>query len=153
MRFWILFLLAGTGTAQWQPLESGMLAAHNAARARVGVAPLAWSSRLARVAQEWANHLLAHHQFAHSPHPVYGENLFSIRNGSASVEEVFQAWAEESKDYDYRHNRCRGACGHYTQIVWGSTMEVGCAVARGGDREVWVCDYDPPGNWVGMRPY
>jgi len=26
-------------------------------------------------------------------------------------------------------------------------------VARGAGREVWVCNYDPPGNWIGKRPY
>jgi pathogenesis-related protein 1 len=66
---------------------------------------------------------------------------------------VVNAWAAESRNYDYRSNCCRGVCGHYTQIVWAGTQEVGCAVARGGRREVWVCNYDPPGNWAGKRPY
>jgi pathogenesis-related protein 1 len=44
-------------------------------------------------------------------------------------------------------------CGHYTQIVWRNTKAVGCAVGGKGAREVWVCDYDPPGNYVGQRPY
>jgi pathogenesis-related protein 1 len=30
---------------------------------------------------------------------------------------------------------------------------VGCGVARSGRTEVWVCNYDPPGNYVGERPY
>jgi PadR family transcriptional regulator len=48
---------------------------------------------------------------------------------------------------------CRGVCGHYTQIVWSNTREVGCGVARDSNREVWVCNYNPPGNWIGERPY
>jgi hypothetical protein len=44
-------------------------------------------------------------------------------------------------------------CGHYTQIVWRNTKSVGCAVARGKGVEVWVCNYDPPGNYAGQRPY
>jgi len=44
-------------------------------------------------------------------------------------------------------------CGHYTQIVWRDTKQVGCGVARDNRREIWVCNYDPPGNWVGHRPY
>ena len=134
-------------------LARDMLAVHDAVRARVGVAPLAWSDRLAARAQDWADTLLARNQFVHRPNSVYGENLFEITGEAASSAEVVNAWAAESPNYDCRSNRCRGVCGHYTQIVWAGTQEVGCAVARGGRREVWVCNYDPPGNWAGQRPY
>lgn len=161
---WVLVLLVGTGGPQWHhiggerpnsppALQRDMLAAHNAVRARVRMAPLTWSDRLAARSQDWADTLLARKQFAHRPNSTYGENLFEITGATATAEQVVNAWAAESQNYDYRSNRCRGVCGHYTQIVWGSTKEVGCAVARGGGREVWVCDYDPPGNWVGQRPY
>jgi pathogenesis-related protein 1 len=156
----LLIVLAGSGSAQWHHFGEGslprdMLAAHDAVRARVGVAPLAWSDRLAARAQDWADTLLARRQFVHRPNSAYGENLFEITgaNATASAEQVVNAWAAEARDYDYGSNRCRGVCGHYTQIVWGDTREVGCAVARGGAREVWVCDYDPPGNRAGKRPY
>jgi pathogenesis-related protein 1 len=157
--FWLLLVFAGTGGAQGRPavapssLARDMLAVHGVVRERVGVAPLAWSDRLAARAQDWAGTLLARQQFAHRPNSTYGENLFEITGAAASSAQVVNAWAAESRNYDYRSNRCRGVCGHYTQIVWGGTKEVGCAVARGEGREVWVCDYDPPGNWAGQRPY
>ena len=163
--FWLLIVLAGTSGAPWQRFDEprppvapssmarDMLAAHNAVRARVGVAPLAWSSRLAASSQDWASTLLARRKFAHRPHSTYGENLFEIRGAVSSPAQVVDAWASESRNYNHRSNKCRGVCGHYTQVIWGSTKEVGCAVARGGGREVWVCDYSPPGNWVGERPY
>jgi pathogenesis-related protein 1 len=149
--FLMLIVLAGTGGAE-EP-QRDMLAAHNAVRARLGIAPLAWSNRLAERSQNWADTLLARRQFVHRPNSSYGENLFEIRGATASPEQVVSAWAGESRNYDYKSNKCRGVCGHYTQIVWRDTKEVGCGVARGGGREVWVCDYDPPGNWVGKRPY
>jgi len=127
--------------------------AHNVVRSRVGTAPLAWSDRLAGVAQEWANRLMANGQFAHSHNPNYGENLYEISGAAATPSLVVKAFADEVSDYDYRSNSCRGVCGHYTQVVWNDTKEVGCAVARGGRREVWVCEYYPPGNWVGRKPY
>jgi len=151
--FWLLIVLAGTGGAARSSLERDMLAVHSAVRARVGMAALAWSDRLAAHSQDWANTLLARRQFVHRANSPYGENLFEITGAAASSAQVVNAWAAESLNYDYRSNRCRGVCGHYTQIVWGDTREVGCAVARGGGREVWVCNYDPPGNWVGKRPY
>ena len=175
--------LAGTAVAQWRhfgedvasPETAGagapaailphvktpasmvreIIDAHNVVRSRVGTAPLTWSDRLASVAQDWANRLMANGQFAHSHNPNYGENLYEISGAAATPNQVIKAFSDEVSDYDYRSNTCRGrgVCGHYTQVVWNDTREVGCAVARGGRREVWVCEYYPPGNWVGRKPY
>lgn len=167
--FWFAIGLAPAGSAQWHyigqkqagdkqsaatsSLAREMLAAHNTVRAGVGIAPLTWSDRLTARAQEWANTLLARNQFVHTPNSPYGENLYEIAGATATPTQVVDAWAAESRNYDYGSNKCRRVCGHYTQIVWGETKEVGCAVARDSGREVWVCEYNPPGNWVGKRPY
>jgi pathogenesis-related protein 1 len=158
LELWLLFCLAGTGGAQRQTIDDSswateMLTAHNSVRAMKGIVPLAWSSHLAAYAQQWADTLAAHKRFGHRPKTTYGENLFEIMNATASPTAVVKAWADESRNYNYRTNHCHGDCGHYTQIVWAATREVGCGVARFGNREIWVCDYDPPGNWVGQRPY
>jgi pathogenesis-related protein 1 len=162
----LLVALAGTAAPQWRPLRDGrttsgnpsvfareMLAAHNEMRARVGVPGLAWSTQLAAHAQEWANTLLTRRQFFHRPNSAYGENLFEITGATASAAEVVDDWASESRNYNRRSNTCRGVCGHYTQIVWRQTRELGCAVAGDRKREVWVCNYNPPGNWTSQRPY
>ena len=130
-----------------------MLAAHNRVRSGVRVPPLVWSDRLASVAQEWANQLVAEGRLHHHPNPRYGENLYLVSGAQATPNEVVSAWAEERADYDYRTNTCHSRCGHYTQMVWRNTKAVGCAVAQSRDIEVWVCEYDPPGNYVGERPY
>ena len=162
---WILVVTAGTACAQWRhfgeerpastpsALSRNIVAAHNLVRAHVEAPPLVWSGRLAALAQDWANTLLARKQFFHRPNGTHGENLFEITGAAASPTQVVNEWAVESRNYNYNTNGCRGVCGHYTQIVWRDTKEVGCAVARGGGREIWVCNYDPPGNWVGKRPY
>lgn len=134
-------------------LARDMLAAHNKVREHVELRPLTWSDHLAAVAQEWANHLLDQGKFYHRPRPVYGENLFEISGSRARPAEVVAIWADEAGNYSYGSNACRGMCGHYTQLVWSSTREVGCAAAHDSTREVWVCNYNPPGNWVGERPY
>jgi uncharacterized protein YkwD len=130
-----------------------LLAPQNAVRATVGDPPLSWSNRLAAVAQGWADHLIATHQFAHRTGDPYGENLYAITGGIAAPDQVVAAWADEATGYDLRTNQCSGVCGHYTQIVWRSTRRVGCAVASDAMRQVWVCEYDPPGNVVGYRPF
>jgi uncharacterized protein YkwD len=131
-----------------------MLAAHNAVRTRAGVPPLTCSNELASVARQWAASLLHNGKFSHTPNSKYGENLFEVRGSKASPAEVVGEWAAEAKDYNPAKNTCRegAVCGHYTQLIWRRTKHVGCAVARGGGREFWVCNYDPPGNWVGQRP-
>jgi pathogenesis-related protein 1 len=152
-----VLVLSATGARvphELSPLALDMLAAHNAFRKHIGLRPLTWSDSLATVAQSWADTLLKRRQFYHRPQSGYGENLFEINGGSsAAPDDVVHDWVAESLDYDYAANRCYSVCGHYTQVVWRSTVEVGCAVARGGSREVWVCEYGPPGNVVGQRPY
>ncbi len=145
-------LLAATCFAQ-PSIESRMLAAHNSIRAPLKLHPLTWSEKLAGYALEWAETLLVEDKFFHRPKSGYGENLFAITGGGASPEQVVEAWAVESRDYDFRSNTCRAKCGHYTQLVWRDTRQVGCAVARNFRREVWVCNYAPRGNYVGERPY
>lgn len=143
-----------TGSAA-SPMSSAMVSLHNSVRSRVGVGPMTWSNELAGVAQQWANHLIANGQFAHSHNPNYGENLYEIQGAAATPNMVVKAWADEVSDYNYSTNACTGSkmCGHYTQMVWADTTQVGCATAKSGPREVWVCEYNPPGNWVGRRPY
>jgi uncharacterized protein YkwD len=129
-----------------------MLAAHNSYRAKVGSPPLAWSDKLAAQAEQWAAMLIKRGVFEHQ-HSQFGENLFEISGGYATPASVVGAWISEEANYNHETNSCTGRCGHYTQVVWRNTKLVGCGVARDAKREVWVCDYDPPGNIVGERPY
>jgi len=133
--------------------EIEMLDAHNLVRREVPVPPLVWSTKLAAVARERAGYLLSTGRFEHQKGPAYGENLFEARGAVASAARVVIAWASESANYDYRNNACRGTCGHYTQIVWRDTREVGCADGRLEGRQVVVCEYNPPGNRVGVKPW
>ncbi len=148
-----LLLWASAAAAQPSPIARPMLAAHNAVRAQIGLPPLVWSDQLAEVARDWGNRLIATHAFAHRPNNRYGENLYTISGAYGSPAQVVGVWADERRAYDLRGNRCSSMCGHYTQIVWRTTRAVGCAVVSVPGREVWVCNYDPPGNYVGERPY
>ncbi len=134
-------------------LESDILAQQNLVRAREGMPPLAWSGQLAEVARNWAATLLAKGLFMHSSDTRYGENLYEITGCTTTAEHVVSVWSVEAKNYNYQDNSCSGECGHYTQIVWRETRAVGCGVARGGGREIWACEYDPPGNFIGERPH
>jgi uncharacterized protein YkwD len=115
---------------------------------------LVWDEELAGVAQAWADACV----FEHSTNE-FGENLYA-GTGTPSIQDAVTAWAGEVADYDYDSNGCSGVCGHYTQIVWRDTARVGCAfadcetlVGAGFGGRYWVCNYDPPGNFVGEKPY
>jgi pathogenesis-related protein 1 len=149
---WILVAIGTAGAQPGNSIAREMLTVHNEVRARADLPPLQWSNALAAYSQKWADTLLARNQTAHNPHSAYGENIFVSGVGSTPSMAV-KEWASESRDYDYRTNACSTDCGHYTQIIWRRTVNVGCAVARGPRREVWVCSYDPPGNFLGQWPY
>jgi pathogenesis-related protein 1 len=153
---------SGGGSGDQEPPEmAGMTDAHNAARANVNppadpaIPPLSWSGALAGTAQGWADGCV----FEHSGGP-FGENLYAT-TGSATPTDVVGSWVEEVASYDYASNGCSGVCGHYTQVVWRSSAGLGCALANctdnspfgGGAWQLWVCNYDPPGNFIGERPY
>jgi pathogenesis-related protein 1 len=139
---------------------AGITAAHNEARCAAGadpaIPPLAWSSSLAAVAQAYADQLAAQGcDLVHSGGP-YGENLFA-GTGSYAGDFVVDAWMSEDTCFTYTTfpDCCSCTCGHLTQVLWRESTGLGCAVSScsGGSGEVWVCNYDPPGNYLGEMPY
>jgi uncharacterized protein YkwD len=136
---------------------NGIVAAHNEVRALHCAAPLAWSAEVAAVAQQWADHLRdSGCKFEHRPRNAYGENLFYIDPaGSGRPEAVTRNWYSEVRDYDYSKPGFSGETGHFTQVVWRASKRLGCGVAvcnsAGQSAEIWVCNYDPPGNSGGYR--
>jgi pathogenesis-related protein 1 len=141
---------------------AGMTEAHNAARAAVmpaatpEIPPLSWDGTVADYAQSWASGC----QFMHSG-GQYGENIYASTADTAPPD-VVAAWVAEDADYDYATNTCTNVCGHYTQVVWRDSVHLGCGVANcttgspfggSGSWQLYVCDYDPPGNFDGMKPY
>jgi pathogenesis-related protein 1 len=142
-------------------LMKGMVSQHNLWRTKVGVGPLEWSEELASYAQVWADQLAERGcEMQHRPRSgeftqKYGENIYWCSGMKATPQAVVDSWASELADFNTKKLECNKGkvCGHYTQVVWSSTREVGCAMARCGNQEIWVCNYNPPGNWVGQKPY
>lgn len=142
---------------------NGMTAAHNAARANVTppastpIPPLSWSGNLAAVAQAYAEKCVWEHSMGE-----YGENLYASAGQETTPGDVVTSWVSEVAEYDYSTNGCSGVCGHYTQVVWADSSKLGCGVANcttGSpfdgfpEWQIWVCNYDPPGNFNGEKPY
>ncbi len=102
----------------------------------------------------------------HSHTKDVGENLFwaspvMYSNGTSALQpvtatQVVDSWGAENKDYNYQSNTCKKGqiCGHYTQVVWRDTTQIGCGKAVCSDNsQVWVCQYSPAGNYIGKKPY
>lgn len=154
-------LLVG-GTAGRADFNSRLLAAHNVERANMGVAPLSWNEKLATDARVWAKELAASGRFEHSPDApgkeLEGENLWAGTPRAFSPEAMVHLWAAEKRDYRagvFPNNSKSGDVenvGHYTQLIWRSTQQVGCATAVGQNEEFLVCRYSRAGNIYGERP-
>ena len=142
-------------------LRRAMLDTHNAARSVVGAPPLEWNDTLAAGAARYAAVLADTERFEHSPEPrgpvPEGENLFMGSRGAYRYEEMAQRWVDERQEYNggpipnmSRTGRWQDV-GHYTQIIWRRTTQVGCAVASSRRDDYLVCRYTPPGNVVGRH--
>jgi len=140
-----------TPTAPGDPMAQAFVDAHNRRRAAHCAKPLTWSPELAKVAQAWANHLRdANCAFEHSGNNNYGENLAGGTVGALDPEATVAMWYDEVKLYKFPDGGFSMDTGHFTQVVWTDTTQVGCGVATCKSMDLIVCNYDPPGNWEGQ---
>jgi uncharacterized protein YkwD len=147
--------------------SAGLTAEHNYWRWRVGVAPLTWNATLAASSEARAQDCIWDHDPNRSPDAGFsyvGENIY-FSGGMASnsvVLNAVQLWAGERADYDYGDAIMQGGAtvGHYTQIVWDNSTDLGCGYAYcpsiqgiSGSGTIVVCRYGPGGNYLGQTPY
>lgn len=134
----------------------GMTLAHNEYRRQLGIPDLVWDENVAAYAQEWASQLKRKGCILQHRQPnKYGENIAGASGQQLTPKLVVKMWYTEVENYNYSNNSCKPGkvCGHYTQVVWKNSKRLGCGYAYCGNSEVWVCNYDPPGNYIGEKPY
>nr|XP_043905280.1 cysteine-rich venom protein-like [Solea senegalensis] len=137
---------------------------HNALRR--GVTPTAsdmlkmtWNNEAANNAQQWADGC----SMKHSPDSNRviatsgcGENLY-MSSSKDSWSDAIQDWYDEVKDWRYGQGSINGGViGHFTQVVWYRSNQVGCAMAycpNAKYKYFYVCHYCPPGNYQYTHPY
>lgn len=133
--------------------EDDIVRSHNTYRARHGAPALRWNASIASVAQQWAETNARENKMYHRPNNKYGENIYWMSGGRVSGTMAVDAWYSEVSQYNYGKPGFSGATGHFTQVVWKGSTEIGCGQARDARGGTYVvCNYNPPGNYSGRFP-
>jgi pathogenesis-related protein 1 len=170
--FFLIISLMATFSAGAQVVKTGSLVPpaealaaldyHNAMRAEVGSGPLRWSESLSVFAQAWADHLVSIScKIQHRPSTgewaqEYGENIFWGNGRYFDATEASKNWYSEKKDFVYGPITPSnyGRVGHYTQMMWRNTTDVGIGMAQcKSGAYIIVANYSPRGNYINEKPY
>jgi hypothetical protein len=137
-------------------LRRAVLSAHNQARSQFGVPAVSWNQELAAGALKHAQYMAATGIYGHDQTPgrrkKAGENLWRGQRGLFSYDVMVGVMVEEAQHFRpgaFPDNSRTGNwldVAHYTQIVWPTTTEVGCALASTATTDYFVCRYAPTGN-------
>ncbi|XP_006907375.1 peptidase inhibitor 16 [Pteropus alecto] len=142
-----------------------MVELHNLYRAQVSppaanMLRMRWDEELAAFAKAYAQECVWGHNKARGKR---GENLFAITDEGMDVPLAVEEWYLEHEHYNLSTATCDPGqmCGHYTQVVWAKTERIGCGShfcekLQGVEEtniHLLVCNYEPPGNVKGQRPY
>lgn len=146
------------------PFAMRILNVHNAERAAFGAQPLEWSPALAANARGHAEEMARTGRLAHASRAGRGDERENVNQGMIgwNTDRMMANWLRE------RTNFVPGAfpnvsrtgrwddVGHFSQIIWPTTEEVGCGLAAGNGFQWLVCRYSPGGNrdgkTVGVPP-
>ncbi|KAK3706764.1 hypothetical protein QZH41_004503 [Actinostola sp. cb2023] len=132
------------------------LDAHNNYRGKHNVPALTWSNELAREAQVWAKNIAKKNKLMHAKDRKSGEGENIFMSSGADFDEsgvnATDSWYSEVKNYDFKKGGHQPSTGHFTQVVWKSSAELGMARSKAKNGSVFVvARYKPGGNM--MREY
>ena len=123
---------------------------HNELRSLHNVPLLKWSSLLSREAKVWAEKLSKSGELCHASkaeRKYKGENICRMSSHYDAADAV-RVWYSEIKNYNYDLPGFSLDTGHFSQIVWRDTREVGVGTCKSPDGRLMymVARYNPPGN-------
>ncbi|XP_037025047.1 pathogenesis-related protein 1-like [Bradysia coprophila] len=152
----------GPPTTPKPPIDPRVVAVneHNYYRDIHGVPDVAsFSNDINNFAQEWADYLASTDQFYHSSGSGFGENLYKAWGGTNDKETIvanaIKSFYSEIQYYDWNNPGFSSQTGHFTQVVWKASIEIGVGIAtypdaNWGHRSVVSINYRPPGNYLGQ---
>lgn len=133
------------------------LKAHNDYRAQHGAPPLKINSGMNSYAQKWSNRCAKKAALQHRKNGKYGENIHFAYD-SQGIDRITGATAtkafyDEIARYNFSSGQFMQGTGHFTQVVWKGSKNMGIGVSFNpkNKNEVYaVFNYDPPGNVQGQ---
>jgi uncharacterized protein YkwD len=130
------------------------LAYHNELRAKHGCPPLKLNEKLCTIAQNYANELAAKNALQHSTNQYndepLGENLYYCSGFDVDPKTMTQSWYDEIQKYDFSSNNFIKGTGHFTQVIWKSTTDVGFGRSKSRSGAYYgVANYYKAGNFQG----
>jgi hypothetical protein len=140
--------------SQLGPTDRHILNVHNRERAAFGAQPLQWDMKLARDATTHAEELARMGRLAHASRQGRGivrENVNQVVRGS-SPDQLMANWLREKALFRpglFPNVSVTGNwydVGHYSQMIWPTTLFIGCGLAKGPRWDFFVCRYSPGGN-------
>ena len=130
-----------------------ILKKHNEIRKAHGSPELTLNIVLNNMAQNYAKQILDSQGRKAFPINIYndsavGENV--IISSKKEPNEIFEKWYNEKNLYDFSLNKFQKGTGHFTQIVWKTTKEVGFGLEADDKNNICcVALYYPGGNVIG----
>lgn len=117
--------------------------------------PVQWSDTIATNAQNWAKHIAENGSLQHTPGGKYGENLamefnptrINVSDRTREVVSSIKRWYNEVNEYDFSVPGFSSKTGHFSQLIWKDSTEIGVGVALDKEKKVYVVmQFSPPGN-------
>uniref|UniRef100_A0A0K0F4V3 CAP domain-containing protein (inferred by orthology to a human protein) n=1 Tax=Strongyloides venezuelensis TaxID=75913 RepID=A0A0K0F4V3_STRVS len=99
-------------------------------------------------AQEWADYLAFTYKGLKHSSSGFGENLAYASSSIANT--AVKMWYDEVKYYNFSAPGFSSATGHFTQLVWKNSKQVGFGITESKGIVYVVCRYSPPGNYLGQ---
>ncbi|XP_032289836.1 Golgi-associated plant pathogenesis-related protein 1 isoform X1 [Drosophila virilis] len=127
--------------------ENDVLKLHNEYREKHGCPSLTLDSGLSAECKTYAEEIAGKDSMIHSTGP-YGENLCYTTSDPTTCVKM---WYDEIKDYDFDKPKYSPATGHFTQVIWKASKELGVGQAKSATGKNYVvARYKPAGNVEGM---
>ena len=148
-----LISVALSATLNLETARAQMLTRHNYYRAQHQVGDVSRSSDIESIAQTYSDYLASIDTMEHSSNTYngddLGENLYwgplSDTIGTAAVD----LWYSEIDYYDFSSPGWNYDAGHFTQVIWKGSQQIGCGVGCGSSTYCYVtCNYYPAGNYL-----
>ena len=142
-------------TLNLETVRSDMLTRHNLYRSQHQVSDLTRVAAIESIAQSYSEYLATNNIFDHSSNTYLGEslgeNLYWGYGLSSIGNDAVDSWYEEIEDYDFNNPGYKSGIGHFTQLVWKNSQQLGCGIGCGSNNYCYVtCNYYPAGNYLGQ---